>query len=113
MKRSSKFFGGERAKARRSVTALLKTRSAGKQADRHMTSVAGEHEEIAGLCRDLEDAREQQKATIRSPASDQPVGISTGSNSTKRCGNCGAPLPRGWRCDLPIGSRRLSLCSRI
>ena len=28
-----------------------------------MTSVAGEHEEIAGLCRDLEDAREQQRAT--------------------------------------------------
>jgi len=63
VKRSSKFFGGERAKARRSVPALLKTRSAGKQADRHMTSVAGEHEEIAGLCRDLEDAREQQRAT--------------------------------------------------
>ena len=63
MKRSSKFFGGERAKARRSVPALLKTRSAGKQADRHMTSVAGEHGEIAGLCRDLEDAREQQRAT--------------------------------------------------
>ena len=64
MKRSSKFFGGERAKARRSVPVLLKTRSAGlKEADRHMTSVAGEHEEIAGLRRDLEDAREQQRAT--------------------------------------------------
>ena len=64
MKRSSKLFGGDRAKARRSVPALLKTQSAGKQAERHTSSVAGEHEEIAGLCRDLEDARQQQNATI-------------------------------------------------
>ena len=62
MRRSSK-LSNERAKARRVVPAALKTGSVAKQADRHMASVAGDHQKIARLTRHLEEAREQQRAT--------------------------------------------------
>jgi len=62
MKRRSK-VSGERAKARRSNSLKLKNRSAQKQAARHTASAAGKQREVARLIRDLEEAREQQRAT--------------------------------------------------
>ena len=61
-KKSSK-FGGERATTQHSSSSELKMRSAVKQAGGHIASVATEQGEIARLCRDLEEAREQQRAT--------------------------------------------------
>jgi class 3 adenylate cyclase/putative methionine-R-sulfoxide reductase with GAF domain len=62
VKASSK-FGGERAKAQRSNSLEMKNRSALKQTGRRSASVAGEPGEVARLYRDLEEAREQQRAT--------------------------------------------------
>jgi adenylate cyclase len=62
MKSPSK-FGGERAKARGSNSLELKNRSALKQAGRRRASVAAEQGEVAWVYRDLEEAREQQRAT--------------------------------------------------
>src|ERR1700730_9454851 len=62
MKRRSK-VSGERANARRSNSLKLKNRSAQKQAARPTASAAGKKREVARLIRDLEEAREQQRAT--------------------------------------------------
>ena len=63
MKQSSK-FGGECAKAQQRSNSLeLKNRGALKQPGRRRASVAGEQGEVARVYRDLEEAREQQRAT--------------------------------------------------
>jgi adenylate cyclase len=62
VKESSK-FGGEPAKAQRSNSLESKNRSALTQTGRRRASVAAEQGEVARVYRDLEDAREQQRAT--------------------------------------------------
>ena len=62
VKESSK-FGGEPANAQRSNSLESKNRSALTQTGRRRASVAAEQGEVARVYRDLEDAREQQRAT--------------------------------------------------
>ena len=92
MKRSSK-FGGERAKAQRSNSLELNNRSALKQTGRRRASVAAEQGEVARVYRDLEEAREQQRATteILREISQSEFQLQA---VLQRRGNCGAFVPR-------------------